>query len=385
MNKIKYQDLVKKISKGEATDQEIYAYNKWFNNMQNDPSKVFEENLDDKELMEENLLQRINYRIDRKSGFNRIIEGQFWKLAIASSVLIFSLTWLYFSKISSDNHPTYVIANDIDPGGDKATLTLADGSIIALEQQGNGSLISEGSVNVTKQDEGIIVYQNEDHIGNQKLPYQYHKVTTPMGGKYQIVLPDKSKVYLNAGSSITFPTKFSDHKREVELEGECFFEVAKDSQRPFLVHCKNQTVEVIGTQFNVNGYNDESSIKTTLTEGSIKVKVDTMERFIVPGQQFSFSNDGDVSVTNVDVDQVVAWRNGLFHFWKTDIKDIMKQLSRWYDIEVVFDGNFSTEYLSGFISREVTISNVLQMLEKTGNLRFSVEGKRVTVHHLGSQ
>ncbi|GAA5224886.1 FecR family protein [Membranihabitans marinus] len=385
MNKNKYRDLAKKISRGEATDHEIYIYNKWFNAIEKNSTIDIEDILTDTEQTKDDLLKRINNSIDKGRGYNNIVKGKFWKLAIASSVVLFAMTWLYFNIVSVPDSKVYVIANDIDPGGNKATLTLADGSIVALGQQSRGQVISDGPAKVIKQDEGLIVYQNEDGLFNMNTPYQYHRVTTPLGGKYQIVLPDNSKVYLNAGSSIQFPTSFSDHSREVELEGEGFFEVSNDLQRPFLVHCQEQTIEVLGTQFNVNSYKDETSIKTTLIEGSVKVKIDTLETVIRPGQQFSLTKDGHTDVTKVDVEQVIAWRNNLFHFWNTDIKDIMKQLSRWYDIDVTYDGNLSSEYISGFISRDVTISNVIHMLEETGNLRFSVEGKKVTVHHIEPQ
>lgn len=379
MNNQEYLDLVKKVNDGSATDYEIALYNEWYNSLQGKDFRWDEKQLGTKENIEKILFQRIEKKIDQKSKKTKVIRYRFWPIAIASSVLIMTFTVLFFYAKSDMKSSHYVIVNDIDPGGEKATLTLADGSVINLEDQEIGEINNENFATITKNENGQIIYQAKDaHLDEQALTY--HTISTPLGGKYKIVLADGTQVWLNASSSLHFPTSFAAQERVVSIVGEAFFEVAKEADRPFKVQCGNQVIEVLGTQFNVNAYQNESNIKTTLTEGSVNIIVENSEKTIKPGEQFVLDKEGKTSVNKVNIDQVVAWKQDVFHFWKTDIRDIMKQLARWYDIEVVFEGSTKSEYITGFISRNVSISNVLRMLEETGDIKFRVEGNLVTVY-----
>jgi ferric-dicitrate binding protein FerR (iron transport regulator) len=204
---------------------------------------------------------------------------------------------------------------------------------------------------------------------------EYHTLNVPKGSKpMEVQLADGSQVWLNAASSITFPTRFSGDDRRVSITGEAYFEVSKDAGKKFLVSTNATTTEVLGTHFNINAYGNEPSVKITLLEGSVRVN----GSIIQPGQQ-ALSAKGSVTVVDdINIEQVMAWKNGMFEFNETDIQTIMRQIERWYDVEVVFDGTI-TQHFNGTIPRQVNASKVLGMLEKTGGVRFSIEGKKVLV------
>jgi ferric-dicitrate binding protein FerR (iron transport regulator) len=208
----------------------------------------------------------------------------------------------------------------------------------------------------------------------------YNTISTPKGGQYQVTLSDGSKVWLNAASSLRFPATFSGKERKVELTGEGYFEVAHNKKMPFHVTVNDLDVEVLGTHFNINAYADESAIKTTLLEGSVKVVKGNETKIIEPGEQASVTTSEDeINVKQqVDLEQVVAWKNGIFQFERADIESVMRQISRWYDIDVDYHGRVS-EHFGGTISRDVNISDVLKMLEMTGGVNFKIDGKKVIV------
>jgi ferric-dicitrate binding protein FerR (iron transport regulator) len=208
----------------------------------------------------------------------------------------------------------------------------------------------------------------------------FHTLVTPRGGQYQLLLPDGSKVWLNAASSVRFPTSFSGKERHVELTGEAYFEIAKDASRPFRVDAPGgMQVEVLGTHFNIMSYTDENAINTTLLEGSVKVREGSVSSLLRPGEQASLNKASDgISVSNADVDETIAWKNGLFRFEGATIEAVMKQIARWYDVEVIYKGSVS-KHFRGMISRSVDISQVIKMLELTSEVHFKIDGKTITV------
>lgn len=271
--------------------------------------------------------------------------------------------------------------NDIAPASDKAILTLADGTQIVLDDAANGNLTQQGNTTLIKLD-GRLAYNHAAASSSTEI--LYNTITTAKGKQYQLVLADGTIVWLNAGSSLRFPTTFMGNERNVELNGEGYFEVAKNAAAPFHVSIpgRNTIVEVLGTHFNINAYDDETSIRTTLLEGSVRlVKAGGQTAMLKPGQQGK-TDDHSAAIQvlkNINTDQAVAWRTGLFDFDGDNIDDIMRQLSRWYDMEVSYGQAVPQQHFTGSIRRQVNLSEVLHMLEVAGGIKFTINGKKVTV------
>jgi transmembrane sensor len=309
--------------------------------------------------------------------------GRRWVWIAASLLLVVASTGLFIiGKHSSKSTigGAYVTApqNDVMPGTSGAILKLEDGSSIVLDKASNGNLVQQGNTLVVKSGAAIsYVYKNAQ--GENQV--HYNTVETPRGRQYQLVLQDGTKVWLNAASSIKFPVAFIGNERTVEITGEAYFEVAKNREKPFHVMCNGSMIEVLGTHFNVNAYPDEETTNTTLLEGSVRVVKGSSEKTIKPGEQAQISIDGNLHTTsNVNVDEVVAWKNNAFLFDNTDVKKLMRQLSRWYNVDIVFKGA-TEEPLSfnGSISRASNLSIVLKMLESTGDVKFTIDGNKLIV------
>ena len=263
----------------------------------------------------------------------------------------------------------------IVPGGNKALLTLSDGSSIALDSTRLGELTSQGNAQVINLNGTTLSY----HAGsNNDLQVVYNTLSTPGGGQYQLVLSDGTKVWLNASSSIRFPSAFKGSERNVTITGEAYFEVAKNAAMPFRVTAKNMTVQVLGTHFNVMAYDDENSINTTLLEGSVKITQGTAHSMLVPGQQSRVGKEGEIKIAATDVEEATAWKNGLFQFNGYSIETIMRQISRWYNVEVVYEGEIPTGHFSGIVSRSNNISQVLKVME-AGGIGFRIDARKITV------
>jgi ferric-dicitrate binding protein FerR (iron transport regulator) len=280
------------------------------------------------------------------------------------------------------------VRNDILPGYNKAILTLADGSKISLDDAANGLLASQGNIAITKTDNGQIVYErnNIDRSKFMSNRSAINTIQTPKGGKYQIRLPDGSKVWLNSASTLSYPTTFSGNERKVQLKGEAYFEISTNKNVPFRVESDNQIVEVLGTHFNINSYDDEDYVKTTLLEGSVKVILSSnpnevsKTKLLKPGEQsLTKSSQSGIRVENADTEKAVAWKNGYFKFRNTPIKEIMREIERWYDVELVYEGKIPSDEFTGYISNDVKISAVLKIMEESGGVKFSVKGKKLKV------
>ncbi|MDI3319844.1 FecR family protein [Pinibacter soli] len=263
----------------------------------------------------------------------------------------------------------------IKPGGDKAILTLADGSVINLDSAANGNLTSQGGVRVRKLASGQIAYEMS---GRQSEEVMWNKISTPKGGQYQLTLPDGTKAWLNAASSLRFPTAFTGTERRVELTGEGYFEVAQNAAKPFYVNTGTTVVKVLGTAFNVMAYDDEDAKKITLLQGGVLVNEASNTAKLVPGQQATV--EAGISVAdNVDLEQVMAWKNGTFVFGESmSVEEAMRQIARWYDVDVVFRHKING-HIGGSVSRNANISEVLKILELTGVVKVEVVGRKVIV------
>lgn len=289
-----------------------------------------------------------------------------WKAAAVFTTIVAAAALFFYLKpaagpLVKHNTPKPV-TQDIGPGGNKAVLTLADGSQKALDSAARLSYRNATGNPLTE--------------GGQPV---YHTISTPLSGQYQLVLADGSRVWLNAGSSIKFPTAFSSAERSVEIKGEVYFEVMPDKKRPFKVHSGRQLLEVLGTHFNVNAYDDEEEIKTTLLEGSVKVSSGKANRILGPGQQSRMGSTGNMSVVNVDLEEAVSWKNGYFIFDNEDIRSVMRKISRWYGVEVVYANAQISENFGGTVSKFENVSQVLKILEATGTIHFKIEGRRIIV------
>ncbi len=280
----------------------------------------------------------------------------------------------YQNQIGSTQN-SKIDKNDVNPGENKAVLTLADGSSIILDSNRNGTLATQGNTKILKLN-GMVSYNNLSKKNNTVL---YNTISTPRGGQYQLMLSDGSKVWLNAASSLRFPASFSGKERKVELLGEAYFEVAKNAAMPFKVKTNGMEVEVLGTHFNINSYEDESAIRTTLLEGSIKINKHGTSSLLKPGEQALLNKKGEIKIINhADVEEAIAWKEGKFQFDKADIHAVMRQIARWYDVDVAYQGSVSSHF-GGTISRNVNLSQVLNMLHLTGEVKFEIKDRKVMV------
>jgi transmembrane sensor len=311
----------------------------------------------------------------------RRIAWMGWKAAAAIILLVAGagLVWL-LNRSNSTTAPIQQLAQtkpiDLLPGGSRATLTLGSGKSVDLESV-NTAQLNDADGTVIGKGEGILMY---DKSGQQTEEILYNTLSTPRGGEYQLILPDGSKVWLNAASSLRFPTRFAGGDRTVYLTGEAYFEVTKNPKQPFHVQLSNgQQVEVLGTEFNVMSYDDESVIKTTLVEGKVKVKQANEIVYLRPSEQSVFTrNLNRLLVTEADVNKEIGWKLGYFEFEDEDLPTIMRQLTRWYDMDVKFNGNVPDKYYTGSISKKLTLMNVLEILKLAG-VQYSLEGRKMTI------
>lgn len=299
----------------------------------------------------------------------------YWGKIAAAAVILITLSVSVFIYSRHDVKPDE-LARDIAPGGNKAVLTLANGKKIILSDAKNGKLAADSGVTVTKLADGKIIYALESgSVANAA----FNNIETPRGGQYQVILPDGSKVSLNAASSLTYPASFAMLKeRRVELKGEAYFEVAKDKKHPFIVKTENQEIKVLGTHFNINSYTDELMTKTTLIEGSVLVKVSDTEQILKPGYQ-AINGMGGLKVVEANVEEVLAWKNGYFMFDNEGIESVMRKISRWYNVDVVFKGNVPKDKFGGTVSRFENVSQVLRKLTYTDKVHFIIEERRIIV------
>jgi ferric-dicitrate binding protein FerR (iron transport regulator) len=265
----------------------------------------------------------------------------------------------------------------IKPGTDRAILKLGNGTTVVLDSLRNGIISKENGVVLNNAKDGILQYILD--ASSPDLVQTFNTVTTPRGGQYKVVLSDGTQAWLNAASSISYPVAFSHDARNVEVTGEVYFEVTKDKSRPFLVTAGTATVEVLGTRFDVNSYVDEPGINVSLLEGSVKVRAGDQSVTIIPGQQCVLDQAGNLSAGPADMEQVTAWKEGYFRWSNENIVTIMRQVSRWYDVEVVYEGDIRNENFGGIVARKDNIEKVLRIMESTGTVHFKTTGKKVTV------
>jgi transmembrane sensor len=365
------KELFKKYRDGSCTEEEKALLESWY--------LAHNEN---QELdVSTRKIKAIGAQIFRELPGNDMAFLKIGAWLIAATVLMGFIIAVAVKRFGPDIPSAAVTAvHDIAPGTNKATLTLANGKKINLDDAVKGSLAMQQGAHILKTANGQISYQtagNTRSSGELKL----NNITTPAGGQWQVQLPDGTRVWINAASSLTYPASFANAKqRVVELSGEAYFEVAKDRVHPFVVKTVRQQVQVVGTHFDVNSYRDEPTEKTTLLEGKVNVNSLVTKNTItlLPGQQ-SVLSDNQLSKSRANVEEAVAWKNGYFRFNDEKIGSIMRKLARWYNITVQYDGDVPTGGMNGKVSRSKNISKILQALEATKTVRFVVEGRRVVV------
>jgi transmembrane sensor len=359
------KQLIDRYLSGEASEKELMAFFGLLNRNELD------------QLIEAHMDQEIEaIRQEKVLPLRKSIKWP--RIAIAASIIMALSIGGYFALHQSKLQQVVLLKpgtfkNDALPGN-KAILTLANGQKIVVSEAKNGNIAQQGSTNITKTANGNIVYAP----GSTDAVLTYNTYTIPRGGgKHSLVLADGTLAVLDAGSSIRYPTAFSGRDRKVEVTGQVYFEVVHDAAKPFYVTAKGQTIEDIGTHFNINAFDDEPGVKTTLLEGSIKVAGTLLK----PGQQAIQSANGKLNVlSNVNTEEVIAWKNDLFLFTNnTTLPIVMKQLSRWYDLEVVYHGTGKAYHFGGDIPRTSKLSDVLKILAYSG-VQFSVDGKKIIVY-----
>lgn len=300
-----------------------------------------------------------------------------WKKMLAAAIVLITLSTVYFSIRQSQDRPVVYTSykGELKPGGNKATLTLADGTKLCLSDAANGQLAEQQNVRIRKTSDGRLVYEIKEDI-NKNAEIQYNMISTPAGGQYQVILPDGTHVWMNAASSLKYPTSFAALKeRRVELTGEAYFEVSKINRTtgrlPFIVTSSGQEVEVLGTHFNINTYKEEKAAVTTLLEGSVRVRRPAVfEEIISPGEQAVVNES--IKISKVDTTTAVAWKNGIFKFDDANIHTVMNQLSRWYDVDVEYRGKIPANKFNGEIYRNMDASKAFRILS-LAKINFTVE------------
>lgn len=366
------RELVKKYLNGKASDEEVMTVESYFESFADEPEITSELSGEEIDALNSYLQERIAFKIAQAECpavpfyRNRYVQA-------AAAVLLFAAFAIFYQVIYKPGAAYRQLArHDFAPGNSKAILTLANGSTLILNNLKNGNLASQTGLSLVKQDSTLT------YAGNNK-DVSYNTITIPNGGQYQLVLADGTKVWLNAASSLKFPTAFPGKERTVELTGEAYFEVAKNKNQPFNVKTATQTIRVLGTHFNVNAYGNEPSVNTTLLEGSVRVSSASGSVVIKPGQESVMNSSGyEVIKDDVDTDKITAWKDGFFQFNDDDIQTIMRQVSRWYDVDVEFSGRVPDYTYHGKISRSSNASTVLKILE-LGGINFTIEGRKIIV------
>lgn len=359
MQEINIPELTRKFKAGQCTPQEIEQLENWY--LQWKPTSI---DLD-AERMERHMAEVWQQMPIHAPAVQRRLWPRY-----AAAIAIFLTLGVGLFHFTQQNISKSIYVNDVQPGHSGATLKLANGKVIELDGNKKGVVITASSMK----------YADGSQISREETqPNQLLIAATSKGQTYAFTLPDGTRVWLNAETELTFPAEFDKNSRSVNLKGEAYFEVAKDKEHPFLLKSIDQELTVLGTHFNVTAYPEDKRITTTLLEGSVKITSNKGKNLVLaPGQQSNL-NGQNLQMQEVDTEEAIAWKNGYFRFNDLNIKEVMHKLSRWYNIEVLYEGGITEEGFNGTISRSTTINDVLKMLEKTKTVHFKVEGRRVTV------
>lgn len=340
-------------------------------------------NKEEQELVKRLMYQHINRVLFVPTKWYR--RERFLRSVAAAAVLLLcgAATWIYLQRVAdTDPYEQLYATEAVDPGTNAALLTLGDGSIIRLDEANHGLLSNKNGVMIKKLENGELVYEVDKSIPLDKNgQIRQNTISIPRGGKYQLTLPDGSKVWLNSGSTLVYPAIFVENKRTVTLTGEAYFEVAHNSEQPFIVQALDNEIEVTGTHFNISAYRDEHQVKTTLVEGGVVVSKRNTRMVLSPGQQaISKLESDEIQRFNVDPYYALGWLNGYFVFEDQDIRTIMNDIARWYNVDIQYQGEMSHfKKIGGTYLRSKGIDELLNHLEALSGVRFKLTERRVTV------
>lgn len=375
MQESEAKELLKKYCAGICSEEEIAILETWYIRQNMSLPEI-------SEIEKEKQLDEVwnSLPIHSKKHFISTL----WPRIAAAGMIIIALSagLLFYFFENKPNKDQSIYAQEIKPGGDKAVLTLADGSKINLSDVAQGQLAEQSGISISKTADGRLIYKVVEVSGGSESGKNmgYNTIETPLGGQYQVYLPDGTKVWLNAGSVLRYPVKFTGDERSVELKGEGYFEVAKVKNKTFKVSSAEQTIEVLGTHFNVMAYTDEKVIKTTLIEGSVKISNARYSKLLTPGEQSVVHGGNEIQINEAaDIEDVMAWKNGYFKF-NENLESIMIKISRWYNVDIKYEFKPDSDLVfAGKISRTRDIDAILKIMEYTGKVHFKVEGRVVTV------
>jgi ferric-dicitrate binding protein FerR (iron transport regulator) len=374
VNEAEFQKLYERYVRNESTPEEVKLFLQQVSDQDSDLKALFDDTWQGLEVYpgQYNLP---NVKLPTRRPVPRFNRNQYIPVACILVVIFIAAVWL----IRNNNHNRNQIAinqqTDIPPGKEGGILTLSDGRKIFLDEAQNGALANENGTVVVKQG-GAIVYNATAGAGSAGA---YNMITTPRARQLSLQLSDGSMVWLNAGSSIRFPAAFTGAVRNVEVTGEAYFEVAQKAGMPFTVSVADMKVEVLGTRFNINAYKDEDAVKTALLEGAVRVVQKDNIVKLIPGQQAIAAGDGKIAVKDrINMEEVIAWKNGYFHFESADLGTILRQFSQWYDIEIVYEGKVKERRFFALVKRSSTLNSVLKLLQDQ-DVPFRMEGRRLLI------
>ncbi|WP_184549676.1 FecR family protein [Mucilaginibacter sp. FT3.2] len=386
---LKISDLISSYLKGNLSEADYAELFSWVETSEAN-SALFNKLLNENELENlhteyksfdaETALTNVKARLQPTEVKVRKLNRTWLLTAAASVILCLAIgipAYLHYGYPKQQQVAAVQKNMQIIPGGNKAILTLANGKQVVLNGAANGNIARQANIAVKKLADGLVAYNGGANTSTQAAVTTYNTMTTPRGGQYHLILADGTNVWLNAASSIKFPVLFNGSERRVQVTGEAYFEVTHDKTKPFRVESNGQIIEVVGTHFNVNAYADENEVKTTLLEGSVKVKVGDKNYLLKPGEQSQLKN-GVVNVTDGDTEEAIAWKNGIFHFNDASIESVMRQLSRWYNVDVKYEGKIQERTFSGEISMNVNASQILDAMSFK-KIHYTIEGKTIIV------
>lgn len=387
MKKENFIALIGRYLDGSASLEEENLVEAYLNELEKGPVKI--RTGAEEEAIKIFMQKRIN--LEMRVGKGKVISAKIWsRVAAAIAVMLILAAGSYFlffnKKQKSPEIVKTTLPHDVNPPAtNRAMIILANGQKVFLDSTANGTVAIQNNINLVKTGDGKIVYESHQ-LTTDNSPLTYNTLTNPRGSKViDMTLSDGTHVWLNAGSSVTYPVAFVGNERKVSITGEAYFEVSHDASKAFIVSKGDMNVTVLGTHFNVNAYDDEHAIKVTLLEGSVKISHRTSHdsRIIKPGEQAIIDNSHPMAIgmtidNNVDLDEVMAWKNGFFSFNGADIETIMRDVSRWYDVDVVYEGKIPSGHYKGKPSRNLTASQMLKLIEYAG-VKFRIEGKKIIV------
>jgi transmembrane sensor len=398
MNETPYEirELAAKWMDGTITPEEKARFEAWYNGLDFAELELLDHWAAGPEQIEAQILQKLQTSLrETKGGSVRTLSrgrefrrSSRWVVAASVLLLVGAGAFFFYFRNKDAGAPGGTagqrVAGEIAPGRDGAVLTLTDGSRVNLDSAANAPIAPQGGSQVLLQN-GAVVYEKKAAAPgtaaiDPAAATVYNTITTPKGRQFQVVLPDGSHVWLNAASSLRYPPVFAGDRRVVQLSGEAYFEIAKDERKPFVVTARGMRVQVLGTAFNLMAYPDETAVNTTLVTGAVRVVAANSNLVLDPDQQASLPDSaGRLAVSKPNLKVVLAWKDGRFRFDGAKIATIMRQIARWYDVDIEYKGEPPSNEFNGSISRAEYARKILDALERTGNVHFSLEGRKIIV------